>query len=231
MEFMESLYEIENFGIYLFIVIGLLVLAFLITLFFGSKDSKQNKKEKVEEENKDISATESVVDENSKDMEPISTPEVVTFKEESTPVNIEVSKEEPHNEVTFVPFDTKEENISSPLLSEIHEDDIKIPDNISFETPLPEKEEPIKEEVTLDKTFDFDALAAAISKDLDEIEKAVPQKTEEPQAPVTPKPNRPEVFSSVYVNRSKETSSNDDNVVPSMDFDLPKKVELPKTKE
>ena len=30
MDFLESLYEIENFGIYLFVIIGILVVLFLV---------------------------------------------------------------------------------------------------------------------------------------------------------------------------------------------------------
>ena len=235
MEFMESLYEIENFGIYLFIVIGLLVLAFLITLFFGSKDSKKNKKEEVKEEKKELTPNEALAESFKKDIEPIA-PSVntteVAFKEESSPVpvNVEPPTKEEKNVVSFVPFDTPEDNITSPILNEVHEDDIKIPNDISFETPSEVKEKTNKTEVNVDKSFDFDALAAAISKDLDDIEESVHKKTEEPAAPVQPKVSRPEVFSSVYVDRSRETSPNTQSV-PSMDFDLPKKVELPKTKE
>ena len=44
MDFLESLYEIENFGIYLFVIIGILVVLFLVVLFFGKKDKKMRKK-------------------------------------------------------------------------------------------------------------------------------------------------------------------------------------------
>ena len=43
MDFLESLYSIENFGIYLFIIIGILVVLFLVVLFFGRKDQKKRK--------------------------------------------------------------------------------------------------------------------------------------------------------------------------------------------
>ena len=43
MDFLESLYSIENFGIYLFVIIGILVILFLIVLFFGKKDQKKRK--------------------------------------------------------------------------------------------------------------------------------------------------------------------------------------------
>ena len=80
MDFLESLYEIENFGIYLFVIIGILVVLFLVVLFFGKKDQKMRKKlEEIEEEKPettdefafqttenatDTNATEETVDEN-----------------------------------------------------------------------------------------------------------------------------------------------------------------------
>ena len=50
MDFLESLYEIENFGIYLFVVIGILVVLFLIVLFFGKRDQKMRQKLEEQEE-------------------------------------------------------------------------------------------------------------------------------------------------------------------------------------
>ena len=46
MKILDSLYSIENFGIYLFAVIGVLIVLFLIILFFGKKDAKKEKKKK-----------------------------------------------------------------------------------------------------------------------------------------------------------------------------------------
>ena len=46
--FLESLYQIENFGIYLFVFIGVLIVLFLVILFFGKKDSDKKEKENTE---------------------------------------------------------------------------------------------------------------------------------------------------------------------------------------
>ena len=46
--FLESLYQIENFGIYLFVFIGVLIVLFLVILFFGKKDSDKEEKENTE---------------------------------------------------------------------------------------------------------------------------------------------------------------------------------------
>ena len=209
MEFMESLYEIENFGIYLFIVIGILVLAFLITLFFGHKDEQNSNLEKKEEE----------------------VPSIDTFSETSSDVKVEVpvvnDSSEDNNLLTYEESAPVEEStpamdasVISPVLEEKHDDEIKITNDIVNE---------VSEPVSFDKTFDFDALAAAISKDLDDIEKNATKK-EEPvkeSKPTVSSIPRTEVFSSVYVDRAKEKNIKE----KPEEMELPKMVELPKTKE
>ena len=121
MGFLESLYSIENFGIYLFVVIGILVVLFLIILFFGKKDEKKRKEEKKEVEN------------NSETL----------FKETSVPTPVEV----PNVAI---------ENVQ-PVEPQITE-------------PVKEEQTPQEEVVPIvEKEFDFDALAAAISKELESI--------------------------------------------------------------
>lgn len=195
MEFMESLYEIENFGIYLFIVIGILVLAFLITLFFGHKDEKKNIDENVEKELPDMNDT---------------------FLEESTPVSVEVQDKKEENSINTDKVLFEEAPIT-PFLDEEKEEEIKV-----APTPLDASEKP-----DIEKTFDFDSLAATISKELDDIEKNVAKREEKKVEPVKPSMPRQEVFSSVYVNRKRETEDVDNSV----SMELPKKIDLPKTKE
>ena len=64
--FLESLYQIENFGIYLFVFIGILIVLFLVILFFGKKDSV-----KEEKENTEVSKEEPQVTEEPKVEEPL----------------------------------------------------------------------------------------------------------------------------------------------------------------
>lgn len=251
MEFLESLYSIENFGIYLFVVIGILVVLFLIILFFGKKDEQKRKEEKKNEETPTSEAL---------------------FKETTVPTPVEV------------PIETPAVPVVEPIPTEI---------------PMKEEIESKEEEVPIaEKEFDFDALAAAISKELESIEnntvpvveevkpveeikpvepvlskveeapihyqvfepveeKVVepqfPEKKEEPVAEPTPIPSiseepkkmaRPTVFSSVYVNRNVEEPKirEEQRVMPEVKaieeavtpvapkIELPKMMDLPKKK-
>lgn len=121
MEFLESLYSIENFGIYLFVLIGILVILFLIILFFGKKDEQKRKKEKEEVISVAVGET-----------------SPVAFKETSEPTSVVIPPEEE----------------SSPISME----------------ELSKEPEPISYQEEEEKEFDFDALAEAISKELESIE-------------------------------------------------------------
>ncbi len=232
MDFLEGLYEIENFGIYLFVVIGLLIMAFLFVLFFGKKDAKK-------QESKDLV-----------NKEEMALPQDVPVKTEETvipvPVEANINVEENHAVITNQVLNGNDE----------------------------EKEH--ESEVVQEKEFDFDALAAAISKELESIDK---QPSEEAPRPVIeekeddlshlfepvkvedtipvnvenkveaekevpkveeerekPRPVMREVFSSVYVNREKETPKTEEKIEPvgrgfNPSMDLPKKIELPKRAE
>lgn len=234
--FLESLYQIENFGIYLFVFIGILIVLFLVILFFGKKDSV-----KEEKENTEVPKEESQVTEEPKVEEPL-------FKEMSENIPVET----PH---------LKSENIEAPMPTVNNVLNEEIP---SFEEP---EKSPVVEDAVVtpkvEKEFDFDALAAAITKELESIEKkentiAEPVapvleetkeeplhfetdmvqeeiKVEEPKEEIKaeekevkkeePKTKRvmPTVFSSVYVNRSVEE--------PKILKDEIKKAEEPKVEE
>lgn len=256
MEFLEKLYSIDNFGIYLFVVIGILVVLFLVILFFGKKDAKKRKLETLDQTSSDSD-------------QPL-------FQETSTETKVEVPVQEPYTANSTVNMVLNDEAPVSPsieLPKELHDEPVKK----EVETPsVPEKKE---------KDFDFDALAAAINKELESIEKTdepeLPQvkqetvsetveplhfhveeqKEEEPSLnveptvdapvkeeplkekavePVKPRPVMPQVFSSVYVNRDVEepklTESNKPSepeiVKPQVPkFELPKIMDLPKKNE
>ena len=256
MEFLEKLYSIDNFGIYLFVVIGILVVLFLVILFFGKKDAKKRNLETLDNT--------------------ISDPAQSLFRETSAETKVEA----PVNE-SF----TVNPNVNMVLNDET-------PVSPSIELPKEFNEEPFKEEVVApsipekkEKDFDFDALAAAISKELESIEKTdepelpqvkqesvsetveplhfhveelkeeMPALNVEPIAenpvkeeplkeevvePVKPRPVMPQVFSSVYVNRDVEEpkltegnkSSEAEIVKPQVPkFELPKIMDLPKKTE
>ena len=84
MDFLESLYSIENFGIYLFIIIGILVVLFLVVLFFGRKDQKKRKELEDKLEQTKISTRDAFANTNEEptDLEiPVETEEKATNEE------------------------------------------------------------------------------------------------------------------------------------------------------
>ena len=234
MDFLESLYEIENFGIYLFVIIGILVVLFLVVLFFGKKDQKMRKKlEEIEEEKPETT-----------DEFAFQTTENAT--ELNASVNNEIPEIEPHQEIPAVP-EAKEEPAPAPVFEAKPTTNVVLNSDLELE-PSPKEmpqESPVEtnEPDMATRDFDFDALAEAISKELESIDNTpkkepvkeeiptpqeVPEtkennfqvfepirveetsvKKEEPVKPVEepeakPRPVMPTVFSSVYVNREKE---------------------------
>jgi len=256
MDFLENLYNIENFGIYLFVVIGILIVIFLVILFFGKKDEKKRKEmeekpveQKVEEVSNNIEAKD-------------------TFKEVSTEAPLEIPSFDP---VTEEPIVRDEFPTNNVVL------------NDSFVTETKEEESHKEEDLPAPKEakeFDFDALAEAISKELESIDVQKEEQQEEKIEPVLPKeeekemhyqifepveetsekvveepvvekvvlepkqetvkprPVMPTVFSSVYVNREAEKAKEESEkveepkeeivtpVVPKIE--LPKMMDLPK---
>jgi len=231
MGFLESLYEIENFGIYLFVVIGVLVVLFLMVLFFGKRDQKQRKLAMLKQE--ETHSEDKVEQSNVTEVAPAENANFA-FQEQSDVTKVEVPKD-----------DVMESNVEPVVNS------VAPTVNVVLNSELTE-EEPVVTESADDseKTFDFDALASAISKELESIENhsEEPVKSEEIEMPkeekqededlsfqifepvqmeeisdtvvhneepvkevveekveaIKPRPVMPTVFSSVYVNREKE---------------------------
>lgn len=233
---LEKMYEIPNFGVYLFATIGVLVILFLIVLFLGKKDEKKRKlEEKIE------SSQEATPDVSPETVMPTAKEETVKFdepaKEETvlTPEMPVIEEKKEESPVVFQPMPEMDE--VKPVMEETPSSDITTPE--------------VKEDVTIkdvkptdvpqDKDFDFDALADAISKELEGIDNpatdntdsafdAIKEKEEktEPVAVNKPeeiktKPVMPTVFSSVYVDREKE----EPKVQTDTSFDLPKMATTP----
>lgn len=236
MDFLESLYSIDNFGIYLFIIIGVLVVLFLLVLFFGKKDQKKRKdlEEKLEQ-TKAMSQD--------------------AFKEVTEPVAVEPAASETLNSEPEAVMPVAPVEPVAPLETT----DNQMPTTnavLNSEIITPEAKPEVKEEPK--KEFDFDALADAISKELADLEKSTPAPVKEEAVmepkEVTPvhfearpremvsepvvtkeevveeKPRvvTPQVFSSVYVNREKEEVKPEVEEVKKAPIDLPKMVDLPK---
>ena len=229
MDFLESLYSIDNFGIYLFIIIGLLVVLFLVVLFFGKKDQKKRKELEEKLEQTKISSKDAF--------------------EEVTPVTpVEVPEE---------PVEVKEEEpvVQPPEPTVLPTTNVVLNDNLEMVSNETEETQP----EPANKEFDFDALADAINKELSSMEKnteeepvlqpvvppvvepveetpVLPQEKEPEIAPVLeekkedvrPKPVMPAVFSSVYVNREKEEPKKEGEMPTEAPAPVRPQIELPK---
>lgn len=164
MDFLNKLYGNENFGIILFVVVSILVLAFLIVLFFGKKDQKVRKlAEEETNQNNNNNIENNIISNN------IEEPKSENLFQE---MNSQVTLEVPVNPV---------QNIQEPLetIAPINTPNLVLNENLVQEEP---KEEIVYEDLTnmvpnpngipneqIRNEFDFDALANSISKELENI--------------------------------------------------------------
>ena len=177
MDFLEKLYSNENFGIYLFVIIASLIILFFVILFFGKKDQKKEENvNKIEENNNEENK---VIEQANTDtnvvMEPVSldtlNPPVNNnveqinnaFKEVSSEVLLDAKPQEEieaKEVVQPVVQPAVQPTFNNNVLnSELSEESILTP-------PIKEDDKTI---IAPEKEFDFDALADAISKELDSI--------------------------------------------------------------
>lgn len=256
MDFLESLYEIENFGIYLFVVIGILVVLFLVVLFFGKRDQKMRQKLEEPEIEQPESKEEFAFHDDSKGTDVSVTPNMETPETINTPV--------------MEPELPKEDTVPTPVFENHPTTNVVLNNDLDMEEqPIPE---PVQESesASATKEFDFDALAEAISKELESIDnssKSEPEKeeyikpqettmpednnfqvfepirieepekvqeaprpvVEEKKEEVKPRPVMPTVFSSVYVNREKEEQKKEEpKAEPEMSRPARPTIDLPK---
>ena len=215
MDFLESLYSIDNFGIYLFIIIGVLVVLFLLVLFFGKKDQKKRKdlEEKLEQTKamsqdafKEVTepvAVEPVAPVETTDNQ-MPTTNAVLNSEIITPEAKPEVKEEPKKEFDF---DALADAISKELA------------DLEKSTPAPVKEEAVMEPKAVTPVH-FEARPREMVSE--------PVVTKEEVVEEKPRVVTPQVFSSVYVNREKEEVKPEVEEVKKAPIDLPKMVDLPK---
>ena len=196
MKFLENLYEMENFGLYLFAIIGILIVLFMIVLLLGKRDEKKRK----EEEKKEIENNTNVTQDTNITQETNNTQETNTkvedeqnstsfaFHDEVVPSPVEAPVSAPVQNVTLeeesIPevkepvFTTTNSVLNDDVPSIEHEEQPKLEEtpvvNVVTEETTPKVEAPVKE-------FDFDALASAISRELESIEKKEIPKVEEPK--------------------------------------------------
>ena len=224
MDFLESLYSIENFGIYLFIIIGILVVLFLVVLFFGRKDQKKRKELEDKLEQTKISTRDAFANTNEEptDLEiPVETEEKATNEE-----GITSEKNITTNAVLNSDLDTENTVEELPHEEPKKEFDFgALADAISKELAEMEKNtKPESEEEPLKP------IEPQINYRVEEpvhLEPEVPKTKEE----VKPKPVMPTVFSSVYVNREKEEPKQEEVkpvTITKPEIELPKMMDLPK---
>ena len=196
-DFLEKLYSNENFGVYLVIVIAILVVLFFVVLFFGKKDEAKSKKS-LEEANElppsddvtpinnvsnnietPISLEASMVaNEPTNDLQNSMLNEPVTINpetpiESSTPINdVPVSNIEttpvvpPVNPAPTINVSEPINVSPAPVIPEVDQPLFKeVSNDIPLEVPVVEE----SNNVDLKKEFDFDALADAISKELESM--------------------------------------------------------------
>ncbi len=196
MKFLENLYEMENFGLYLFAIIGILIVLFMIVLLLGKRDEKKRKEEEKKEIENNTNVTQdtnitqetnNTLDTNTK-VEDEQNSTSFAFHDEVVPSPVEAPVSAPVQNVTLeeesIPevkepvFTTTNSVLNDDVPSIEHEEQPKLEEtpvvNVVTEETTPKIEAPVKE-------FDFDALANAISRELESIEKKEIPKVEEPK--------------------------------------------------
>lgn len=212
-EFLESLYEIENFGIYLFVVIGVLVVLFLLVLFFGKKSADERLEEFEEKENDNVNAFKTIENEVALDTPKVSKTvdeevkpsfnyEEDIVSENDTPINEE---HEEHEETINNQVENKEFDFEA-LANEIS----KELESIDNDKKVVNEVKPVIEEH-------------------DELINVFKDSNQEPKKEESKSVPRPTVFSSVYVNRNNSNNiSNNTNEKKEEDRVLPTGLDLPK---
>ena len=212
-EFLESLYEIENFGIYLFVVIGVLVVLFLLVLFFGKKSADERLEEFEEKENDNVNAFKTIENEVALDtpkvsktvdeeIKPSFNNEEDIVSENDTPINEE---HEEHEETINNQVENKEFDFEA-LANEIS----KELESIDNDKKVVNEVKPVIEEH-------------------DELINVFKDSNQEPKKEESKSVPRPTVFSSVYVNRNNSNNiSNNTTLKKEEDRVLPTGLDLPK---
>lgn len=139
MDFLNQLYSNDNFGIILFAFISILVLAFLIVLFFGKKDQKERGLIETNNNNNDNS-----LNINSE----------VAFGQNAPGAMLEVNPFNPNNNNNVA-----WNQINNPVVNPVN----NVSQQVQPQNEIENMTQPPKTD------FDFDALAASISKELESI--------------------------------------------------------------
>lgn len=209
-EFLESLYEIENFGIYLFVVIGVLVVLFLLVLFFGKKSADERLEEFEEKENDNVNAFKTIENEVALD-----TPKV--SKTENEEVKPSINNEEDIVSENDTPINEEHEEAINNQVENKEFDFEALANEISKELESIDNDKKAVNEVK------------PVIEEHDELINVFKDSNQEPKKEESKSVPRPTVFSSVYVNRNNDNNmSNNTTLKKEEDRVLPTGLDLPK---
>ncbi len=206
-EFLNNLYNNDNFILYLAIAIGVLVALFIIVYFWGKKDQKveQSKKANIDEVNAFKEVNSEITSDNKVEVEEPKLEEIKEEKElEHSPLIVE-------DETEILPVINKEDMQKNEVTTTVFEpiNEVKID-----EVPA---EEEIKEENSY--TPNMEQTAYNLEKELSDLAKI---KEEFNQINISKEAHKDvdnninkEIFSSVFISK-------DPKPVPSDDIELPK---------
>lgn len=212
-EFLESLYEIENFGIYLFVVIGVLVVLFLLVLFFGKKSADERLEEFEEKENDNVNAFKTIENEVALDTPKVSK----TVDEEVKP---SINNEEDIVSENDTPINEEHEEHEETINNQVENKEFDfeaLANEISKELESIDNDKKVVNEVK------------PVIEEHDELINVFKDSNQEPKKEESKSVPRPTVFSSVYVNRNNSNNiSNNTNEKKEEDRVLPTGLDLPK---
>lgn len=212
-EFLESLYEIENFGIYLFVVIGVLVVLFLLVLFFGKKSADERLEEFEEKENDNVNAFKTIENEVALDTPKVSK----TVDEEVKP---SINNEEDIVSENDTPINEEHEEHEETINNQVENKEFDfeaLANEISKELESIDNDKKVVNEVK------------PVIEEHDELINVFKDSNQEPKKEESKSVPRPTVFSSVYVNRNNDNNmSNNTTLKKEEDRVLPTGLDLPK---
>lgn len=212
-EFLESLYEIENFGIYLFVVIGVLVVLFLLVLFFGKKSADERLEEFEEKENDNVNAFKTIENEVALDTPKVSK----TVDEEIKP---SINNEEDIVSENDTPINEEHEEHEETINNQVENKEFDfeaLANEISKELESIDNDKKVVNEVK------------PVIEEHDELINVFKDSNQEPKKEESKSVPRPTVFSSVYVNRNNSNNiSNNTTLKKEEDRVLPTGLDLPK---
>ena len=219
-DFIYELYQNDNFTLYLTIALVILIILFVIVFFFGKKDEKLEETKRLQKIELDAfkkeaeAVTKLEVKEEAKLPEKEEIKPIETVNEEVTVTEFKPNFEDDEEEIEL-PKENIEVKVSKPLFSDHEEEESPISINELPEIKLDEKDEQLESGLSN---------LEAIKSEFDNIN--IPKVKEEPKETEKPifKPS-PQIFSSVFVNKTEENknNNNEEEVVTK----LPEKEEKP----